>query len=64
MDRLVALFWYIDPHYSTLAAHSLNVSDTFKELNLYQCDKYYNNFYFTRHHKKESLRKDKLEHLA
>jgi len=64
VNRLVALLWYIDPHHSTLAARSLNVPDTFKELNLYRCDKCYNNFYFTGHHKKKSLEKEKLEHLA
>jgi len=64
VNRLVALLWYINPCHSTLTARSLNVPDTFKELNLYQCDKYYNNFYFTGHHKKKLLKKEKLEHLA
>jgi hypothetical protein len=31
---------------------------------LYQCDKNYNSFYYTSHHKKESLKREKLEQLT
>ena len=64
MDRLTALLWYIDPHHSTLAARALYLPDIFKELNLYQDNKYYNNFYYTGHHKKKQLGREKLEQLV
>ncbi len=64
VNHLVTLLWYIDPHHSTLAAYLLNISNTFKELNLYQYDEYYNSFYFIRHYKKELLKKEKLKHLT
>jgi len=63
IKRLVDLLWYIDPHRDTLAARSLYLPCIFKELNLYQHNKYYNNFYHTGHHKKEPLRREKLEQL-
>ncbi|RIA83659.1 hypothetical protein C1645_833474 [Glomus cerebriforme] len=55
---------YIDPHHDTLAARSLYLSCIFKELNLYQHNKYYNKFYHARHRKKEPLKRKKLEQLA
>ncbi|RIA86767.1 hypothetical protein C1645_828762 [Glomus cerebriforme] len=64
IKRLVDLLWYIDPHRDTLAARSLYLPCIFKELNLYQHNKYYNNFYHTGHHKKELLKREKLEQLA
>ena len=50
--------------YNTLASRSLYLPYIFKELNLYQHDKHYNNFYYTGHHKKELLKREKLEQLA
>ncbi|CAB4481109.1 unnamed protein product [Rhizophagus irregularis] len=63
-DQLVDLLWYIDPHHNTLAACSLYLPNIFKELSQYQCDSNYNKFYYTSHHKKESLKREKLKQLA
>ena len=64
VDHLVALFWYIDPHRKKFISRSLNLPDIFNELEQYQCDGRYNNFYYTGHHKKEQLSYDKLERLV
>jgi hypothetical protein len=64
IKQLVDLLWYIDPHHDTLAARSLYLPNIFKELSQYQCDSNYNKFYYTSHHKKESLKREKLEQLA
>lgn len=50
IKRLVDFLWYIDP-LRTLAARSLHLPAVFKELNLYQFDNNYNDFYHTGHHK-------------
>ena len=64
IKQLVDLLWYIDPHHDTLAARSLHLPNIFKELAQYQCDSHYNNFYYTSHHKKEQLKREKLEQIA
>lgn len=63
IKQLVDVLWYIDPHHDKLAARSLHLPNIFKELNLYQRDGNYNTFYYTGHHKKEQLQREKLERL-
>ncbi|POG72960.1 hypothetical protein GLOIN_2v1773072 [Rhizophagus irregularis DAOM 181602=DAOM 197198] len=64
VDRLVALLWYIDPHWEKLISRSLKLPDIFNELEQYQCNENYNKFYFTGHHKKEQLSREKIEQLV
>ncbi|PKY33751.1 hypothetical protein RhiirB3_395051, partial [Rhizophagus irregularis] len=64
VERLVALFWYIDPHRENFISRSLKLPEIFDELEQYQCNGCYNNFYHTGHHKKEQLSHEKLEQLV
>ncbi|PKC03990.1 hypothetical protein RhiirA5_422915 [Rhizophagus irregularis] len=63
VERLVAILWYIDSHRENFISRSLKLPDIFDELEQYQCNGCYNNFYHTGHHKKEQLSHDKLEQL-
>ncbi|CAG8548362.1 9245_t:CDS:2 [Cetraspora pellucida] len=64
INRLTSALWYIDPHLSTLNAHSYHLPALFKQLETYQNGESYNKYYHTSHHKKNPLSQQKLAQLA
>ena len=61
IKALTDLLWYIDPHHEKLSLRSCNIPETFLLLSQYKINSYYNLFYYTGKHKKEQLKREKLE---
>jgi hypothetical protein len=64
IERLTAALWYIDSHRTKFTERSLVLEELFNELDQYQKDQHYNDYYFTGKHAKYNLMHDKLEKLA
>ena len=64
VNHIMNAIWYIDPHLSTLHAHSCNLSVFFTQLKTYHDGETYNKSYHTSHHKKIQLSQQKLLHLS
>ena len=62
VNKLIDLLWYIDPHHEKIKAYKCTIPDIFLTLPQYQINEIYNQFYFTRHHKKKQI-SEKLEDL-
>ncbi|CAG8470310.1 11387_t:CDS:2, partial [Scutellospora calospora] len=63
VNRLANALWYIDPHLLTLRTRSYHLPALFTQLKIYQNGESYDEYYYTSHHKKNSLTQQKLAHL-
>jgi hypothetical protein len=61
VKALADLLWYIDPHHEKLNSRSCKIPDIFLSLPQYKIKSFYNLFYHTGKHKKESLKRENLE---
>ena len=61
IKALTDLLWYIDPHHEKLNLRNCNIPETFLSLPQYKINSSYNLFYYTGKHKKEQLKREKLE---
>jgi hypothetical protein len=61
IKALTDLLWYIDPHHEKLKLRSCLIPEIFLLLSQYKIKSSYNLFYYTGNHKKEQLKREKLE---
>jgi len=61
IKALTDLLWYIDPHHEKLNFRSRIIPEIFLSLSQYKIKSSYNLFYYTGSHKKEQLKREKLE---
>ena len=61
LNSLTDLLWYIDPHKNKFNTRGCTLPTIFLTLPEYQNDVYYNQFYFSGHHKKQQLSCEKLK---
>jgi hypothetical protein len=61
IKALTDLLWYVDPHHDKLNLRSCVIPETFLSLSQYKIKSSYNLFYYAGNHKKEQLKREKLE---
>jgi len=61
IKALTDLLWYIDPHHEKLNCRSCIIPEIFLSLPQYKIKSSYNLFYYTGKHKKEQLKREKLD---
>ena len=61
IKALADLLWYIDAHHEKLINRSCNIPELFLSLQQYKIKSSYNLFYYAGKHKKEQLKREKLE---